>query len=331
MRRITLAIIGAGLMLLTSCVSSDKFQSVKEENERLSEQAAEADSLEQAIGLLQEENRRLENYYQQDLMQLENLIQTNRSLNAAYKDLKEDYQQRLENFKSISSTSSYEKLNLTEQIAAYKAELARKERYISSLELELARKEDQLGRAQSFGARGYNEDLAERDRAIRQLRSELERKDAIIQDIRNSLTEAMRDFSRSEFSITEDRGQLMVSMSQQLLFRSGSNKLDREGRRAIRQLAQVLRNNQDIDIIVEGHTDTDGETGENWDLSVLRATTVVKELTDNGVDPRRLTASGRAFYEPVASNNSASGKAQNRRTEIIITPKLEELMDLVKP
>jgi len=123
----------------------------------------------------------------------------------------------------------------------------------------------------------------------------------------------------------------MVSMSQQLLFRSGSNKLDREGRRAIRQLAQVLRNNQDIDIIVEGHTDTDGETGENWDLSVLRATTVVKELTDNGVDPRRLTASGRAFYEPVASNNSASGKAQNRRTEIIITPKLEELMDLVKP
>jgi chemotaxis protein MotB len=113
------------------------------------------------------------------------------------------------------------------------------------------------------------------------------------------------------------------------LFASGSKTINTQGRQAIKQLAGVLNVNPDINITVEGHTDTDGEAAFNWDLSVGRATTIVKELTTNGVAPERVIAAGRGEYFPVAPNTTAQGKAQNRRTEIILTPKLDVLYDLL--
>jgi chemotaxis protein MotB len=91
----------------------------------------------------------------------------------------------------------------------------------------------------------------------------------------------------------------------------------------------VLKQNPDIDILVEGHTDTDGTAAQNWDLSVSRATAVVKILTGFGVDPKKVTAAGRSFFFPVASNDTAQGKALNRRTEVILSPNLDELFELI--
>ena len=124
---------------------------------------------------------------------------------------------------------------------------------------------------------------------------------------------------------------MYLSLSQNLLFPSGSDEIDWKGRQALMKLADALKSNPDIDITVEGHTDTDGTAAKNWDLSVLRATTVVKLLSSYGVPSDRLIASGRGFYAPIASNDTPQGKGLNRRTEIILSPQLDELYNLIRP
>ena len=125
-------------------------------------------------------------------------------------------------------------------------------------------------------------------------------------------------------------------MENSLLFSSGSWTVDDKGKKALTDLAQVLAENTDLDVVVEGHTDNDefrGRTAvkDNWDLSVMRATAIVKILTANkNVDPKKITAAGRSEYLPLVSNDTEEGKATNRRTEIIITPDLGELMKFLE-
>ena len=118
-------------------------------------------------------------------------------------------------------------------------------------------------------------------------------------------------------------------MSQDLLFATGSKTLDSKGRQALQSLAQVLNSNPDIDIMIEGHTDSVGEANANWDLSVLRATTIVKELLRNSVRAERITASGKGEHAPIADNINEAGRSLNRRTEVILTPKLDELYEIL--
>jgi chemotaxis protein MotB len=119
-------------------------------------------------------------------------------------------------------------------------------------------------------------------------------------------------------------------MSQNLLFSSGSEDIDWRGKQALMQVAEALKTNTDFEVVVEGHTDSDGTAARNWDLSVLRATSIVKELTKYGVEPARIVAAGRGFYAPVAPNNTQQGKALNRRSEIILTPKLDDLYRIIQ-
>ena len=137
-------------------------------------------------------------------------------------------------------------------------------------------------------------------------------------------------FLASDLTVEEKDGKIYVSMSQNLLFASGSNKLDQKGKDALAKLATVLSANPNIEILVEEHTATDGTPEFNWDLSVTRATAVVKELTSHGLEPKRVTAAGRAFYVPVDSNDTDQGKTRNRRTEIILAPKYDQLYKLLK-
>ena len=122
-------------------------------------------------------------------------------------------------------------------------------------------------------------------------------------------------------------------MAEKLLFPSGSTEVNPKGKQALQKVADVLKKNRDISIAVEGHTDnvpiSTASIKDNWDLSVLRATSVIRILTDAGVDAKQITASGRGEFFPVASNSNAEGKAKNRRTEIILTPNYEELVKLL--
>lgn len=319
---LTLILFGSG------CVSQKKYQELEDSKKYYEQQAARADSLENMNRLLTEEVREVEGYYRTSLNTIESMKAANQSLNNSYQELLQRFNRMLDQGQDVLSTSSYEKQSLTEQLSAYRAELDRRERYLTEMERQLAAKEDQLRRA-GTPIPDLRQDLAQRDQIIQQLQYELQRKDATIQQIKQNITAAMSGFSASDFTVTEKRGKLYLSMSQNLLFRSGSTRIDDEGKRAISQLASALKNNQDIDIIVEGHTDSDGSPAKNWDLSVMRATAVVQELTSNGVSPDRLTAAGRGLYAPVATNNTSEGKALNRRTEIIVTPKLDELMNII--
>ena len=146
---------------------------------------------------------------------------------------------------------------------------------------------------------------------------------------------ALLGFNSDELSVEIKNGKVYVSMSDKLLFKSGSSTVEDKGKEALKLLADVLNKNTDIDILVEGHTDNvpikTAVYKDNWDLSVARATSIVRILTlDHKIAPTRLTASGKGEYFPRADNDTAEGRAKNRRTEIILSPKLEEIMQLLK-
>jgi chemotaxis protein MotB len=178
------------------------------------------------------------------------------------------------------------------------------------------------------------ETLAQREARLRQLESILQRQDSMLQMLNNSVKNALLGFSPDELTVEMRNGKVYVSMSDKLLFKSGNAKVEKKGEDALKKLAEVLNKNSDVSIDIEGHTDNvpikTALYKDNWDLSAARATNVVRLLTEEyGMDPKRLTAAGKGEHFPVADNSTAEGKAKNRRTDIVLSPKLEELMKLI--
>ncbi len=177
------------------------------------------------------------------------------------------------------------------------------------------------------------ETLAEQQERLQQLQNMIDRQKAATEALRQKMADAMGNFSSDQLKVTVKNGRVYVSLSEKLLFPSGSADVNQEGRQALAQLAAALNENKDINVNIEGHTDTVPiriKFPDNWALSVARSTAIVRILTeDHQVDPVRVTASGRSQYEPIADNTTEEGRAANRRTEIILTPKLNELMKLI--
>ena len=147
----------------------------------------------------------------------------------------------------------------------------------------------------------------------------------------------MFNFENKGLTITQKNGKVYVSLDESLLFASGSYTVGERGTDALKKLAKVLEQNQDINILVEGHTDNvplkgSGDIKDNWDLSVKRATTVVRLLQkEYGMDPMKMAAAGRGEYHPVGANDTNEGKALNRRTRIVILPQLDQFFKLLEP
>ena len=178
--------------------------------------------------------------------------------------------------------------------------------------------------------------LNERSRRVNELEAMLRSREEAINAIRRKVTDALTGFDGKGLSISIKNGNVYVSMDDKLLFRSGSFEIDPNGARAVHDLATVLAQNPDINVMVEGHTDDvpyrpNGQLRDNLDLSAKRATTVVRLLLENkGIAPSRIIAAGRGESLPVASGKTSEARAKNRRTEIILTPKLDELMQLMQ-
>jgi chemotaxis protein MotB len=166
------------------------------------------------------------------------------------------------------------------------------------------------------------------------LRKLLDQQREAVEGLRKKMADALVGFNSNELQVFVKNGRVYVSLQENLLFPSGSAVVNTKGKEALGTLAQVLNTNPDINVVVEGHTDSipiKGKYEDNWALSVARATAIVRILTDNyKVDPTRVTASGRSKYEPVDSNETAEGRQRNRRTEIILAPKLDQLMQLLQ-
>jgi chemotaxis protein MotB len=175
------------------------------------------------------------------------------------------------------------------------------------------------------------QNLSER---LRDLESIIRRQDSIMSRLTSTVKDALLGFNADELTVNMRDGKVYVSMSDKLLFKSGSADVESKGKTALEKLANVLNKNPDVAIAIEGHTDNvpikTSQYADNWDLSAARATNVVRLLTASyKMDPKRLTASGRGEFFPIGDNSTTEGKAKNRRTEIVLSPKLDELMKVI--
>lgn len=310
---------------LGSCVSYRKFEDMEAWKNRVQEQyetaAQELERCEALASQLREQLTDKEKEIQNLREQNETLRQQYNDLDRSNRDLLDRYDRILAQNQRMLENASGEKAELTAQLNLKEQELNRRERELQNLQTQLNQQERQQTVLQ--------QELAEREARVAELEAAIAEKEARLTAIRERVNQALRGFSEADLSVREQNGKVYVSLSQNLLFASGSKTINSQGKQAIAQLADVLVNNPDINITVEGHTDSDGDAAFNWDLSVGRATTVVKELTGNGVDPKRIIASGRGEFFPVAGNDTSAGKARNRRTEIILTPRLDVLYDLI--
>ena len=194
---------------------------------------------------------------------------------------------------------------------------------LEGLRLDLQNKEDSLNK--------LSRSLAEREAKLTELQAELARKDDAMKALKDRVSKALTGFEGKGLTVVQRDGKIYVSLENKLLFPSGSTVVDAKGKEALTQLARAIENERELNIMVEGHTDTDKVLGgasykDNWDLSTLRATSVVRILQENSkIDPLRVTAAGRGEYLPVDPGD----KSKNRRIEIILSPDLKQLYDLL--
>ena len=180
-----------------------------------------------------------------------------------------------------------------------------------------------------------SKDLEEREKKVKELEDILAKKEEAVNALRKKITDALLNFKASDLTVEVKNGKVYVSLAEQLLFKSGSKTVDPKGVGALKQLANAVKDQDGINIMVEGHTDnvpisrTSQYMQDNWDLSVMRATSIVRILTDAGVSSRQISASGKGEFNPLETNETPEGRQKNRRTEIIITPDLDELFQIL--
>lgn len=178
--------------------------------------------------------------------------------------------------------------------------------------------------------------LDEREKKVRELETVMAAKDKAVKDLKDNISKALLNFKENDLTVNVKNGKVYVSLAEQLLFASGSTSVDAKGVSALQQLAKAVKDQRDIHILVEGHTDNvpiskkSQYMQDNWDLSVMRATSITKILTKAGVAANQVTAAGKGEYVPLAPNISDPNKQKNRRTEIIITPNLDELFKILE-
>jgi chemotaxis protein MotB len=300
-------------LLASSCVSAKKYNQslllkdvILSENVRLKEVEKDYFSIKDSLS-----SKRLDLIRKNIL--ISDLEQKNESANRSLKDLVKRYDQILESNQKLIVASSEVKQLMQETILQQNDSLRIKTQAVSQKELEL-------------NALKLNLEL--REKKLTELQEMVSAKEKAISELKGKVSNALKGFSSTDLTVTERKGRLYVSMYKNLLFSTGSKEIDTKGKEAIQKLASVLVFQPDIEIVVEGHTDTVGTAEHNWDLSNARATSVVKLLSSFGINPKKLTASGRSFYHPILPNNSEENKSMNRRTEIILSPKLDELFQL---
>ncbi len=298
-----------------SCVSTKQFNAVKDElaecRDELKREKMELESANTELtgrnNLLDEKNKSLskqleEAFYAQNL-QVQKVNRLEREL--------ADAQRQLE---ALSSGSSAEIEKLLGEL-----QTARE---------NLNKREDKLREAEN--------ELEERNSKLIELQEILAKKDEAVKELKNKVMNALVGFNNEGLTVHEKNGKVYVSLDEKLLFKTGKWDVDPKGQQALRQLSEVLAQNPDINVMVEGHTDNvpmhgSGEVKDNWDLSVMRATAVTKILTQNQqLDPERIIAAGRSEYVPLADEDTPQARQMNRRTEIILTPKLDELLKLIE-
>lgn len=325
-----LSILCAG-MYITSCVPANKLTAEQQKRKDAEAAAAAAKAANQDC---QTRNTELQSKYDQLTKDANGLRQDTSIVGASYRDLTTKYdklnqinEELLSKYNQMLQGSQADAQKLSGQLQLTETQLLQKQDQLNQLQAQLDREKMHLD--------SLNAQLKEREARVNELENILKQKDAAVDSLKKKITDALTGFANKGISVYEKNGKVYVSMEEKLLFPSGSIKVQPEGVTALQKLAQALAANPDINIMVEGHTDDvpmhgSGDIKDNWDLSVMRATSIVKILLqDSQIDPHRLMASGVSQYDPVDPATTAEARRKNRRTDIILTPKLNELFKIL--
>jgi len=246
-----------------------------------------------------------------------------------YSDLNNRYTELQKAQEDLIRGNVAETKRLLRELQEAQENLQSKENLMKQLEMNMEAKRAALDE--------LSYELEQRNARLTELEQILEKQTRVVKELKRKVSDALYGFEGDGLTVSMRNGMVYVSLEEKLLFRTGSYNIDANGRNALKKLAAVLKNNPDIQITIEGHTDdvpyisSGGPIQDNWDLSVKRATTVVRVLLDGtGINHERLTASGRGEYLPVDNNKTAEARRKNRRTEIILTPDLSELYRIIE-
>jgi chemotaxis protein MotB len=308
------------LLLLSACVPAKKYKDLLEREKVCSEELAK---FKKSSGEYESLSKDLQTKFANASRDLAKLIQDTTALGSKYRLLIRDYniidgeyKSLQKSFDKLKNLSARETAELQNQLEAKNNELQIKEDALLKLDQELKEKQRLL---------------IEREKRVNELEEAIRKKEAAVQLLKAKVANALRGFENQGLSVVQKNGKIYVSLEAKLLFKSGSTFVEEEGIRALVELGKALESEKDLEIIVEGHTDTDklnssASPKNNWELSVLRATSVVQILLNNSsMTPSQIMAGGRGEFLPVDEFD----KAKNRRIEVIISPNLNELFEII--
>ncbi len=314
----TIITVCLAAVFLSSCVSSRVYKDLEQEYAELRQ---EHESLSEDFRELESGNEALNETLAALRTEFEELSGREKHLQDEYHRTAEELERLKESYDALEASSSSSLAENSRRNRALIAELDEKE-------AALAEEKERLEKLEK--------DLAARAQRIDELENLIAAKDAKMRSLKEAISQALVNFEGKGLTVEQRDGKVYVSMENKLLFSSGSWAVGQEGRRAVQQLASVLAENPDIAVLIEGHTvnvpyNGSGPLRDNWDLSTKRATAIVQLLLEHEqIDPENLTAAGRGEHAPGASNSTSEGRAKNRRIEVILTPKLDEITKVLQ-
>lgn len=312
-----LSLIALTLLLTTSCVSKkvytdleSKYANLKKENRKLADSNRD---FETTLNKAENDLAKLQKEYDVTLAKRNSLQGDFDATKSNLDNLKASYDALEKNSSASIAENSKKNRELLAQLEAKEQALASENARLEKLKKE----------------------LESRSQRVAELENVIASKDAAMTKLKDAISKALTNFEGKGLTVEQRNGKVYVSMENKLLFQSGSWAVGSQGKQAVKQLGEVLADNPEIAILIEGHTDDVPYKGNeqlsgNWDLSAKRATAIVNILRENpSIQPENLTAAGRGEFAPISSNDSSEGKAQNRRIEVILTPKLDEISKLL--
>lgn len=308
------------MLALTACVPSKKYKELLEREKQCNE---ELESYKSRALTGEGKAAEFEAKYNVLTKEVDALKSDTTRLGNEYRELQAQYDKIVARVETLETTFDKYRLSGEKQTAMLQADLDAKS-------IELQRKQDELINLENE-LKSKLQLLAEREQRVNELEEMIARQEQATKALKQKVANALKGFENRGLTVNEKNGKIYVSLEAKLLFASGSTKVEEEGKKALVELAKVLESEKDLEVIVEGHTDTDklasaSHPKNNWELSVLRATSVIEIMLANSkMNPKQLMAGGRSEFLPVDPND----KAKNRRIEIIISPNLSALFELI--
>jgi chemotaxis protein MotB len=321
-----------GLLMLTACVPQRLMEETKS---KLTNCETEASAAKKIATDAEAKNAELKEKMLKEEKELIGLQRDSAIMGSSLRILSNKYDklnavndQLLDKYNRLLSGSEKDNVKLSGQLQGTQEQLLKKEDELKVLEVKLNKQQQDLD--------VLAVELKKRETRVNELEAVLKKKDQASADLKKKLQDALFNFENKGLTITQKNGKVYVSLDESLLFSSGKTAVEPKGVEALKNVAKVLEQNADINIVVEGHTDDvpmkgTGDIKDNWDLSVMRATSVTKILLQNSTtDPKRITSAGRGEFFPIDAAKTPEARKKNRRTEIILTPKLDELFKVLE-